>query len=93
MKTLLKKYYLFRAAIYSLLLISLNINAHYLPGDWQPAPQLGSAYSSNKHKIFAAKCVNADKTEVGQSVGDLKYSTQATLEKLLVLLVGHWKPK
>lgn len=93
MKTLLKKYYLFRAAIYSLLLLSLNINAHYLPGDWQPAPQLGSAYSSNKHKIFAAKCVNADKTEVGQAVGDLKYSTQATLEKIASAFSGSLEAK
>lgn len=64
-------------------LFSTHIHARELPGNWTPAPQLGSAYFSNKHKVTAVKCVEATTLpKVGQAVGDLKYTNEASFEKI-----------
>ena len=93
MKKLLKKYNLLCPVSYSLLLLCFNLNARQLPGDLQPAPQLGSAYNSNEHEVLAAACVQADEKEVGQAVGDLKYANQASFEKIARAFSGSVEAK
>lgn len=70
-------------AAFAVWLFSMHIQARELPGNWTPAPQLGSAYISNQHKVIALKCVEATTIpRVGQAVGDLRYTNEASFEKI-----------
>jgi len=88
MKKLLKKYNLLCPVSYSLLLLCFNLNARYLPGDWQPAPQLGNGYNSITHEATSCNCVDAPEVKVGKSKETVKYTNDAKMERIAAAFSG-----
>lgn len=72
-----------------IILCSVELQSNELPGDWMPAPQLGNAYFPDNYQVKAIKCIEGTVDDsVGQSYGDLKYTTQANFEKIASALNG-----
>jgi len=69
-------------------LSALVVHARELPGDWPTGLQLGSAYDSSRHQEFMASCVEGQKIDISRATGDIKYTSEASLERIASAFSG-----